>query len=97
MVMVSLHSNRVLRQKLGARDWGTAVIGQAMLLFGRIWNILELWTIKVIGYFKQALKGHFSRNMEGNAGEGDMNCGIRLKRLQRRRMRSLEIDLVIFW
>ena len=40
--MVSGHSSRILtKAEVGTRDWGIAVIGLIMLLFGRLW-ILDL-------------------------------------------------------
>jgi hypothetical protein len=43
LVMVSVHSSKTLtKTEIGTRDWGIAVIGLTMLLFGRIWN-LGLW------------------------------------------------------
>ena len=38
LVMVSGYSNKTLTKiKVGTRDWGVAVIGLTILLFGRMW------------------------------------------------------------
>ena len=42
MVMMSLHSNRIPKTGVGTRDWGIAMIGQTMFLFGGIWTLV-LW------------------------------------------------------
>jgi hypothetical protein len=59
------------KTKLGTMDWGIAVIGLTMLLFGRIW-ILGLW--KAVGCFKWGLMGYASRNIKDIGAEGDLNC-----------------------
>jgi hypothetical protein len=36
LAMVSLHSNANPKTEVGTRDWGVAVIGQTMFLFGEM-------------------------------------------------------------
>lgn len=47
-----------------------------MLLFGRIWNTLGLWTRKAVEHCKQGLMGHtlaIHRGVEDSA-ESDFSC-----------------------
>jgi hypothetical protein len=43
-----------------------------MLLLGRIWNTLRLWTRKMIEQLWR-LKGHTTRSKENSGAEGDLN------------------------
>lgn len=43
-----------------------------MLLFRRIWNILELWPRKEIVHFKLGLMDNPIRSMEDSVSEGDL-------------------------
>ena len=53
LAMVFVHSSKTLtKTQVGARDWGIAVIGLTMLLFGRMW-ILGLWIWKAMECFKE--------------------------------------------
>jgi hypothetical protein len=80
---------------------GTVVIavrGLTMLLLGGMW-ILELWIRKTVECFQWGLMDHPSRNMEDSVAEGELNCGVQFKSIQRRRILvcCLEIIFVIFW
>ena len=62
--MVSVHSSKTLtKTEVGTRDWGIAVIGLTMLLFGRMW-ILGLWIWTLVECFKSSLMGYPSRSVE---------------------------------
>jgi len=63
VVIVSLHSNRKPKTKVGTRGWGIAMIDVTMLSFGGVWT-LKLWIRKVVESFNFGLMGHTSRNME---------------------------------
>ena len=72
--MVSVHSSKTLtKTEVGTRDWGIAVIGLTMLLFGRMW-ILGLWIWKAMECFKWGLMSHPSRNLEDFVSVSDLNC-----------------------
>ena len=63
------------KTEVGTRDWGIAVIGLTMFLFGGIWTLV-LWVRKAVECFKHCLMGHTSRSMENSGVECDlMNCG----------------------
>ncbi|KAL6043466.1 hypothetical protein STEG23_020950, partial [Scotinomys teguina] len=63
MVMVSLHNNRTMtKTEVGTGDWGIAVIGLTVLLFGGIWT-LRVWIRKAAEFFKWDLMGHTHRSM----------------------------------
>jgi hypothetical protein len=71
--MVSVHGSKPLTKiEVCIRDWGIAVIGLTMLLFGRMW-ILGLWIWKAVECFKWGLMGHPSRNMEDFVTVSDLN------------------------
>ena len=71
---MSVHSSRILtKAEVGTRDWGIAVIGLTMLLFGRRW-ILGFWIWEAVGCFKWGIMGYPSRNMEGFVTESGLNC-----------------------
>ena len=64
LVTVSVHSSKSSsKTEVCTRDWGIAVIGLIMLLFGRMW-ILRLWIWKALECFKWGLVGYPSRNKE---------------------------------
>ena len=47
--MMSVHSSKTLtKTEVSTRDWGIAMIGLTMLLFG---GIMELWIRKAVEYF----------------------------------------------
>ena len=71
MVIVSLHNNKTLT-KVGARDWGIAVISLTMLWFGGV-QTLGFWIRKAVECFKWGLMGHPSRNMEDSGTWSDLN------------------------
>jgi hypothetical protein len=71
---VSDHSNKTLtKTEVGPRDWGTAVMGLTMLLFGGMW-IWGLWVWKAVVSLKWGLVGHPCRNMEDFIPESNLNC-----------------------
>ena len=61
--------------KVCSRVWGISVIGQTMLLFGRMWNTSVPWTRTVVQCFKHGLMGTTSWGIEDSSAEGDVNCG----------------------
>jgi hypothetical protein len=71
--MVSVHSSKILRQKLVPGTRVLLLIGLTMLLLGRMW-IWGLWIWKVVECFKWGLMGHpSSTNMEGFVTESNLN------------------------
>jgi hypothetical protein len=62
------------KTKVGTRNWGIALIGLTMFLFGEMW-ILELWIRKAVEWFKWSLRGHPSRSHEDSGAEGNLNSG----------------------
>ena len=69
--------------KIWYQEWGIAVRGLTMLLFGGMW-IWELWIWKAVECFKWGLMHHPRRSMEDRCAENDLNLGAWLKRFQRR-------------
>jgi hypothetical protein len=67
VVMVSVHSSKTLRQKLG--------LGVGYCCdrpdHAFVWRNVGLWTLEC---FKWGLMGHSSRNMGDTGAEGDLNC-----------------------
>jgi hypothetical protein len=69
-MLVSLYRNGNLNTEIGNRNWGFAVTGLIMLLFGRMW----IWGLqKTVESFKWGLMGHPSRNIEDIGAKGDLN------------------------
>jgi hypothetical protein len=60
--------------KLGSGDWGVAVTGLTMLLFGGVWA-LRLWIRKAMDCFKWSLMVHANRSTEELGAEGDCTVG----------------------
>ena len=63
LVMVSFHSNGNPKTEVGTRDWGIAVIGLTMVLFGGmqiwglwIWKAMECFTWDLMGLQVRILK-----------------------------------------
>ena len=73
LVMVSVHSSKTLTKTSWYWEWGIAVIGLTILLFGRMW-VWELWIWKAIECLKWGLMGYSSRNMEDFVTKSDLNC-----------------------
>ena len=71
---MSVHRSKTLRQNLVPGMGGIAVIGQSMLLFGRV-CIFGLWIWKGVECFNWDLVAHPSRNMEDFVTQSDLNCG----------------------
>ena len=72
--MVSVHSSKSLtKTEVGTRDWGIAVIGLTMHLFGRMW-ILGLWIWKAVECFKWRLISYPGRAMEDFVTESGLKC-----------------------
>jgi hypothetical protein len=60
------------KTEVGTRDWGIAVIGLTMLLFGSM-GISEFWIRKAVECFRWHLMGHTSRNKEDISAEVGLN------------------------
>jgi hypothetical protein len=91
--MVSVHSSKTLtKTEVDTRDWGIAVLGLTMLLFGRMW-ILEVWVWKVVECFKWSLMGHPSRNMEDFVAENNLNCADQAQEISEKNFRIWHRDI----
>ena len=90
--MVSLAMETLTNADLGIGDWGIAVTGLIMLLFGGMW-ILGLWKVEC---FQWGLMGHPSRNMEDSDAGRDLNCGSLCRGFRRILECDLETVFVIF-
>jgi hypothetical protein len=56
--MMSVHSSKTLtKTEVSTRDWGIAMIGLTMLLFGGPW-IWGLWIWKAVECFKYNIVGY---------------------------------------
>jgi hypothetical protein len=72
--MVSAHNSKTItKTECGTRNWGIAMIGLTMVLFGRIW-IWRVWIWKSLECLKWALMDYLRRNIEGFAAVSDLNC-----------------------
>ena len=66
--MVSVHISKTLtKTEAGTRDWGVAVMGLTMLLFGTL-------DLRAMECFKWGLMGYPRRNMEDFVAVSDLNC-----------------------
>ena len=60
------------KAEVGPRDWGTAVIGLTILLFGGVWT-LGVWVSKAMQWFKHYM-GHSIKNIKDSGAKSDLNC-----------------------
>ena len=71
--MISFHSNRKPKTKVGTMNWCITVKGLTMLLFEGIWT-RGPWIRKVLELCKFCLMGNLYRNMEDSGAGHDLNC-----------------------
>lgn len=60
------------KSEIDATEWAIAITSQTMMFFREIWEILGIWSRKVVEHFKQSLVNNPARSMEDDAAESNV-------------------------
>lgn len=79
------HSNRkVTNAEVRTREYAIAVTDLGILMFGGLWNALELWTRETVECCKQSLRGHTSRSSEDSNVESNVDGSNTVQEISKR-------------
>lgn len=80
---MSYHSNKEANtSEMDTTEWAIAITSQTIMFFRGIWEILGLWSRKVVAHGKQGLVDNPTRSMEDDAAESNVEDEGQSKRLQ---------------
>ena len=72
--MMFQHSNRKATEtEVGTREGAAAVTDRIILIFGRMWRTLGLWTRKAVKCCKWGLTGHPSKSLHDSSTKSNVD------------------------